>query len=304
MPPPLLLALWRHGHHLQRWLQVLQGGCAVQPSHSCCATNPASPRTSCSVACSAFAKLDVWLEQNNVLNELTEAPRTQMEGTLSPEQKEVGGCSAFAVQCVCMLLLETVQQTQVEGTLRPKQQEASSPRFRTAGTRGGHASWMAARRVTMRPACCALLTAAARSECRPSVQVLAKVRSLTLDDAKVSAREQRRLAASGGHKANWGIQAAYYSLCWVRIAVLGEEGRPAALALWQRLPKGSWTPALWCASPHQPPSPACYVCVWQVLDVVYANRPIERFWFLETVARMPYFVYISMVGTRPFTKAN
>lgn len=30
--------------------------------------------------------------------------------------------------------------------------------------------------------------------------------------------------------------------------------------------------------------------------MVYANRPIERFWFLETVARMPYFVYISMVG--------
>ena len=49
----------------------------------------------------------------------------------------------------------------------------------------------------------------------PCLQVLAKVRSLTLDDAKVSAREQRRLAASGGHKANWGIQAAYYSLCWV-----------------------------------------------------------------------------------------
>lgn len=37
----------------------------------------------------------------------------------------------------------------------------------------------------------------------------------------------------------------------------------------------------------------------QVLDVVYANRPIERFWFLETVARMPYFVYISMVSWFP-----
>ncbi|PRW56883.1 plastid terminal oxidase [Chlorella sorokiniana] len=113
---------------------------------------------------SAFAKADLWLEERNVLNELTQAPRTQMEGTLSPEQKEV----------------------------------------------------------------------------------LAKVRALKLDDAKVSAREQRRLAANGGHKTNWGIQAAYYSLCWV-------------------------------------------------LDVVYANRPIERFWFLETVARMPYFVYISML---------
>ena len=40
---------------------------------------------------STFAKLDMWLEEQNVLNELTQAPRTQMEGTLSPEQKEVGG---------------------------------------------------------------------------------------------------------------------------------------------------------------------------------------------------------------------
>lgn len=32
-----------------------------------------------------------------------------------------------------------------------------------------------------------------------------------------------------------------------------------------------------------------------VLDVIYAGRPIQRFWFLETVARMPYFVYISML---------
>lgn len=28
---------------------------------------------------------------------------------------------------------------------------------------------------------------------------------------------------------------------------------------------------------------------------MYAGRPIERFWILETVARMPYFVYISML---------
>merc|ERR1719321_1637849 len=31
------------------------------------------------------------------------------------------------------------------------------------------------------------------------------------------------------------------------------------------------------------------------LDVVYKERPIQRFWFLETVARMPYFSYISML---------
>lgn len=68
--------------------------CAALPLLLC---NHISLRASRSVACSAFAKLDVWLEQNNVLNELTEAPRTQMEGTLSPEQKEVGVCSETRV---------------------------------------------------------------------------------------------------------------------------------------------------------------------------------------------------------------
>lgn len=29
------------------------------------------------------------------------------------------------------------------------------------------------------------------------------------------------------------------------------------------------------------------------LDVVFEDRPIQRFWFLETVARMPYFSYLS-----------
>jgi hypothetical protein len=32
------------------------------------------------------------------------------------------------------------------------------------------------------------------------------------------------------------------------------------------------------------------------LDLIYPeNRPIERFWFLETVARMPYFSYNTML---------
>ena len=30
-----------------------------------------------------------------------------------------------------------------------------------------------------------------------------------------------------------------------------------------------------------------------MLDVIYKDKPIERFWFLETVARMPYFSYVS-----------
>ncbi len=38
-----------------------------------------------------------------------------------------------------------------------------------------------------------------------------------------------------------------------------------------------------------------YLSLCWVLDAIYANRPIQRFWFLETVARMPYFAYISML---------
>lgn len=32
-----------------------------------------------------------------------------------------------------------------------------------------------------------------------------------------------------------------------------------------------------------------------VLDLIYEGRPIQRFWVLEEVARMPYFAYLSML---------
>ena len=39
---------------------------------------------------------------------------------------------------------------------------------------------------------------------------------------------------------------------------------------------------------------APYDALCIALDIIYNNRPIQRFWVLETVARMPYFAYISM----------
>ncbi|CAG9467056.1 unnamed protein product [Pedinophyceae sp. YPF-701] len=36
-----------------------------------------------------------------------------------------------------------------------------------------------------------------------------------------------------------------------------------------------------------------YLSVCVLLDYLFDNRPIQRFWFLETVARMPYFAYTS-----------
>lgn len=38
-----------------------------------------------------------------------------------------------------------------------------------------------------------------------------------------------------------------------------------------------------------------YLVLCGFLDVIFNERPIPRFWFLETVARMPYFSYISML---------
>jgi hypothetical protein len=40
---------------------------------------------------------------------------------------------------------------------------------------------------------------------------------------------------------------------------------------------------------------ATYLALCWFLDAFFENRPIQRFWFLETVARMPYFSYITML---------
>ena len=31
------------------------------------------------------------------------------------------------------------------------------------------------------------------------------------------------------------------------------------------------------------------------LDTLFDERPIQRFWFLEVIARIPYFSYVSML---------
>lgn len=38
-----------------------------------------------------------------------------------------------------------------------------------------------------------------------------------------------------------------------------------------------------------------YHIICGLLDIVFRNRPIDRFWFLETVARMPYLSYVTML---------
>ncbi|KAA8491689.1 Ubiquinol oxidase 4, chloroplastic/chromoplastic [Porphyridium purpureum] len=45
-----------------------------------------------------------------------------------------------------------------------------------------------------------------------------------------------------------------------------------------------------------PPVKALYTVLCQLLDVWFDdNAPIQRFWFLETVARVPYFSYVSIL---------
>lgn len=52
-------------------------------------------------------------------------------------------------------------------------------------------------------------------------------------------------------------------------------------------------------SPEHPNAPWFiqwpYLSICWIMDVIYDKRPIQRFWFLETVARMPYFAFISML---------
>ena len=40
---------------------------------------------------------------------------------------------------------------------------------------------------------------------------------------------------------------------------------------------------------------AVYHLICYFLDILFDGKPIERFWFLETVARMPYFSYVTML---------
>ena len=38
-----------------------------------------------------------------------------------------------------------------------------------------------------------------------------------------------------------------------------------------------------------------YYALCGCIDILYEDNPIDRFWFLETVARMPYFSYVSIL---------
>lgn len=47
--------------------------------------------------------------------------------------------------------------------------------------------------------------------------------------------------------------------------------------------------------PTPGPVRVAYDVLCWFIDVVFEDRPIQRFWFLETVARMPYFAYMSVL---------
>ena len=59
--------------------------------------------------------------------------------------------------------------------------------------------------------------------------------------------------------------------------------------------------AIWAREDARPSVPAPlvirlpYLVLCGVLDTLYDGRPIARFWYLETVARIPYFAYNTMI---------
>eukprot|EP00955_Chlamydomonas_euryale_P023861 251150-Chlamydomonas_euryale.AAC.1 len=46
-------------------------------------------------------------------------------------------------------------------------------------------------------------------------------------------------------------------------------------------------------APTHPPAQVMYDVLLFFVDRLFVGRAIERFWFLETVARMPYFSYVT-----------
>eukprot|EP00634_Sargassococcus_sp_CCMP2135_P006987 CAMPEP_0198652372 /NCGR_PEP_ID=MMETSP1467-20131203/6328_1 /TAXON_ID=1462469 /ORGANISM="unid. sp., Strain CCMP2135" /LENGTH=401 /DNA_ID=CAMNT_0044388287 /DNA_START=24 /DNA_END=1229 /DNA_ORIENTATION=- len=59
-------------------------------------------------------------------------------------------------------------------------------------------------------------------------------------------------------------------------------------AIWQRERSRTQVEAPWVVK-------VPYYVLCYGLDYLFDGRPIARFWFLETVARMPYFAYISLI---------
>mmetsp|Transcript_3503 Transcript_3503/g.12201 ORF Transcript_3503/g.12201 Transcript_3503/m.12201 type:complete len:1039 (-) Transcript_3503:1573-4689(-) len=96
-----------------------------------------------------------------------------------------------------------------------------------------------------------------------------KVARLVLDNDAVAKREEIRM-----EQLKVSLEKA-----------LKEEKSPAQQEFVQSLQLTA-TPALIMV-------PYTFLC-W-LIDVLFVNRPIQRFWFLETVARMPYFSYITML---------
>jgi hypothetical protein len=125
-------------------------------------------------------------------------------------------------------------------------------------------------------------------------------------------REEARSSRPEWVKAPWFIQGFYILLCWVRARARRPQGPSAGAHVWgsqtrtrcahvkrRRYPHGCRCVAACGADAWQLPCPGPGSRVRsgppQGLDKLYAGRPLQRFWFLETVARMPYFSYISML---------
>lgn len=107
-------------------------------------------------------------------------------------------------------------------------------------------------------------------------------------------REGRELLAAIGFKVPLVLRG--------EVGARPPERTPEMLARQEQLAKLTLSnKAIWDRENARPPVRApwvikgpYYLLCW-VLDVLFDGRPIARFWLLETVARMPYLSYITML---------
>ena len=133
-----------------------------------------------------------------------------------------------------------------------------------------------------------------------------KLESLKLSNEGVLERERLREATYGRVESPWFIRFPFAVLCWTLDVVYAD--RPIQrytflqhLFILRTRPPAQPSPAQ--PSPAYPTPPHCtpflstllLYCYFANNHKSYDKRAMRRFWVLETVARIPYFAFISML---------
>lgn len=127
------------------------------------------------------------------------------------------------------------------------------------------------------------------SALRPRTRLAAEVERRSVVSKRAGLYNEDELAGPPPSAASLASKALREELR--ELATPSAEPRKFELsneAIWKRERSRAQVDAPWTVKiPY-------YVLCWG-LDSCFDGRPIARFWFLETVARMPYFAYISLI---------